>query len=135
MDQPELQRAGLWAKPLWNLAGTACLAVGALGLVLPVLPTTPFLLLAAGCYLRGSARMHRWMMTNRLFGARLAAYRAGQGVPARTKVAAIASLWLGIGISAGLLVETPAIRIMLLAIGAAVTVHLVMLPAMRSTSG
>ena len=133
--QPQRPQTGPWARPLWALAGTVFLVVGAVGIALPVLPTTPFLLLAAACYLRGSARMHNWLMTNRLFGTYLAAYRAGQGVPARTKVAAIALLWIGIGVSTGLLLKGLVIRLVLLAVGAAGTVHLVMLRTRRSTDG
>lgn len=122
---------GRWGRPLWNAAGAVFLALGAIGVPLPVLPTTPFLLLAAACFLRGSPRMYGWMMSNRLFGRQLAAYRAGQGVPARTKAMAVTLLWIGIGVSIALVVPGTAWRLLLAAIGAAVTLHILALPTRR----
>lgn len=122
---------GRRGRPLWTAAGGVFLALAAIGVPLPVLPTTPFLLLAAGCFLRGSPRLHGWMMSNRLFGRQLAAYRAGQGVPARAKALAIALLWLGIGISIAFVVPGTVWRLLLAAVGAAVTVHIVTLPTRR----
>ena len=120
-----------WTRPLWNLGGFVCLGLGALGVPLPVLPTTPFLLLAAACFLRGSPRMHAWMMTNRYFGTYLAEYRAGHGIPTRTKVSAIALLWAGIGASAAIFVASALGRGALLAIAVAVTVHIVLIKPRR----
>jgi len=124
-------RGTAWTRPLWNLGGGLCLALGVLGIPLPVLPTTPFLLLAAACFLRGSPRMHAWMMTNRYFGTYLAEYRAGRGVPRGTKVAAVALLWLGIGLSATLFVTSAPGRGALLAVAAVVTVHIVLIRPKR----
>ena len=120
-----------WARPLWNLAGGLCLALGALGVPLPVLPTTPFLLLAAACFLRGSPRMHAWMMTNRFFGTYLAEYRAGRGVPPRARLAAIALLWAGIGTSVVFLIESAWLRAALLAGAALGTVHMALVGRRR----
>ena len=124
-------RARAWTRPLWNLGGSVFLALGLLGVPLPVLPTTPFLLLAAACFLRGSPRMHAWMMTNRYFGTYLAEYRAGRGVPRGTKVSAIALLWIGIGVSAAFVVESAFGRGLLLAIAGVVTVHIVLIRPRR----
>lgn len=120
--RPHTQRE--WARIFWNLAGTLLLALASLGVLLPILPTTPFLLLASACYLKGSPRMHRWMMTNRYFGKYISDYRAGQGIPLAAKGAAATMLWSGIGSSAVFIVDGPIIRIMLLLIGLGVTVHL-----------
>jgi len=120
-----------WTRPLWSLAGGAFLALGALGVPLPVLPTTPFLLLSAACFLRGSPRVHAWMMTNRYFGRYLAEYRAGMGVPARTKTGAIALLWAGIGASTTFFVESWPVRGVLVAIAVAVTAHILMIRTKR----
>ena len=109
---------------LWNIGGTFFLVLGLIGIPLPVLPTTPFLLLAAACYLRGSERMYRWMHTNRYFGKYLADYRAGMGIPKKTKAYAIAVLWAAIGISVFLLRENIPVIVILLLVAAAVTVHI-----------
>jgi uncharacterized membrane protein YbaN (DUF454 family) len=52
-------------KTLWFIAGTICVVLGAIGMVLPLLPTTPFLLAAAACYYKSSEKMHRWLLTNK----------------------------------------------------------------------
>ena len=83
-----------------TFAGLICVALAAAGVVLPLLPTTPFLLLAAACFARGSPRLHRWLHTNRLFGAYLRRYRRGEGIPLTAKVAALVFLWLSLAASA-----------------------------------
>jgi uncharacterized membrane protein YbaN (DUF454 family) len=59
------------SKVLLIAAGALSLALGVVGIVLPVLPTTPFLLLASFCFLKSSRRLHRWIMENRHFGPRI----------------------------------------------------------------
>lgn len=71
--------------------------------------------------------MYSWMMTNKFFGKYLRDYRAGLGVPVTTKLLAIGVLWLGVGISAGLVVRAAVVRVILLVIAVAVTVHIVLL--------
>lgn len=121
-----------WARPLWNLAGGLSLALGALGVPLPLVPTTPFLLLAAACFLRGSPRLHAWMMTNRVFGTYLAEYRAGRGIPPRARLAAIALLWAGIGVSVAFMLENPWLRAGLLLGAVAGTVHMALVGRRRA---
>jgi uncharacterized protein len=112
-------------------AGSVCVALGALGVVLPLLPTTPFLLLAAACYLRSSHRFHTWLLGHRVLGAYIRDYLSGQGIPARAKVFTIGLLWLTIGFSAIVVVEMTAIRILLLTIALGVTAHLLMIRTAR----
>src|SRR3989339_1765718 len=72
-----------------------CLAF--LGIVFPVIPTTPFLLMAAWCFMKSSERLYRWMMTNRIFGKYLKNYIEGKGVPLFIKIFVLTLLWLMIG--------------------------------------
>jgi len=98
---------------------------------MPVMPTTPFLLLATACFLRGSERMHRWMLTNRWFGDYLRRYREGRGIPVRTKIGAVAFLWAGIGVSATFFVESWLVRVVMFVVAVAVSVHIAMIGRRR----
>lgn len=118
---------------LWTAAGTVFLGLGIIGIGLPLLPTTPFLLLAAACYLRGSRKMHAWMLGNRVFGSYLRNYTEGRGIPLRVKVATIALLWAVIGSSAILATEEVLVRALLLAIAVVVTIHIAGIRAKAET--
>jgi uncharacterized membrane protein YbaN (DUF454 family) len=117
-------------RQLLIIAGTLSLAVGIVGIVVPVLPTTPFLLLAAGCYLRSSQRFYNWLMANRLFGAYIRNYIEGRGIPAKVKIFIIALLWATIGVSIWL-VAIPVVTIILLIIAAGVTLHIIFIRVKR----
>ncbi len=122
---------GRSARYLYVIAGTVAVGLGALGVVLPLLPTTPFLLLAAWCYARGSRRFHSWLLGIRWCGAYIRAWQERRGVPARFKILAIVALWLSITSSALLVVEAWWLRGLLWAIAVGVTLHLVKLPTLR----
>ena len=111
--------------------GTLSVALGVLGAFLPVLPTTPFLLLAAVCYARGSQRCHRWLLTNRWCGRYIRDWREGYGIPLRQKVVTLALLWLTLGYAAGWVVPTWWGRLLLLGVAVGVTVHLVRMKTAR----
>jgi uncharacterized membrane protein YbaN (DUF454 family) len=70
-----------------------------LGIFLPLLPTTPFLLLASACYVRGSERLHRWLMNNRVLGKYIRNIQQRRGIPLRAKIVTIALLWASIAFS------------------------------------
>lgn len=118
---------------LFLVAGLLCVGLGLLGALLPLLPTTPFLLLAAACFARSSTRMHHWLHHNRLFGAYIQRYRAGDGMPLRAKVMTLLVMWLSLGYSA--VVAVPAhwwpLAVILLLIGVATTVHILRLKTYR----
>ena len=121
------EASGRTAKFLWNAAGTFFLSLGIVGIAVPLLPTTPFLLLAASCYLRGSARMYRWLMTNRYFGQYLKDYRAGRGMPLKIKIGTVTLLWAVITISAIFATSVTIIRIGLFVVAMGVTIYIVTL--------
>jgi len=112
-------------------AGTISLGIGAIGIFVPLLPTTPLLLLSAACYLRGSKRMHHWMLNNKWFGAYIRNYKEGRGIPLRAKVLIVALLWIAIGYSA-YLVNPFLVQIVLVAIAVMVSMHIVALPTLRN---
>lgn len=80
-------------KPILIVIGTICTALGFIGIFLPVLPTTPFLLLAAACYLRSSQRLYDWLLSNKYFGSYIRDYYEDRGIPLHAKVAALSLLW------------------------------------------
>ena len=100
------------------------MVLGVLGIVLPILPTTPFLLLAAVCYARSSPRLLYWLNHNRWFGAYIRRYREGLGIPLREKLLTIAMLWLTISVSVVFFVSIWWAKALLVAIALAVTTHL-----------
>lgn len=122
-------------RTLFIIAGTLCVILGALGLLVPVLPTTPFLLLAAVCYARSSDRFYQWLLTNRWFGTYIRNYREGRGIPVWHKVLAISLLWLTIGYAAWFVVSVWWVRVILLVIAVAVTVHLLRTRTLRPVEG
>lgn len=114
------------------VAGTASLVVGAVGIVLPVLPTTPLLLLAFACYCRSSKRMTRWILTNKYFGDYIRRYMEGKGIPLKTKILALTILWTTICFSAFFMVhDWLIIQLVLFAVAIGVTIHLIRLPTYR----
>jgi uncharacterized membrane protein YbaN (DUF454 family) len=117
-------------KPLYAAAGGLCLALGIVGVFLPLLPTTPFVLLASACFLRGSPAAHRRLHAHPRLGPYLSAYEQGRGIPLRAKVVAIALLWLSIG-SAIAYVGIPWAGLAMGAVAAAVTAYLAHLPTLR----
>lgn len=83
---------------LW-LGGTVSLALGALGVVLPGLPTTPFVLLAATCFARASPRLHQWMMNHRWMGPMLRDWERDRSLTRRSKTIAVGSMLLMVSLS------------------------------------
>lgn len=120
------------ARPLVRgiliMAGTASLGLAVVGLVLPVLPSTPFLLLAAACYARASDRLHRWLLGNRYFGPSIERWQTSRTISPRAKWTAIPLVVLTIGGSALLVVEELLVRFALVATGILVTLFLYRLP-------
>jgi uncharacterized membrane protein YbaN (DUF454 family) len=104
--------------------GTCFVGLGILGIFLPLLPTTPFLLLAVACYARSSKRFYDWLLNNRLFGSYIRNYREGRGIPLKVKLLTIALLWGTIIFSAFFVVNALYIRIILLLIAVGVTIHI-----------
>ena len=110
----------------WLLAslGVLALVIGLVGVVVPLLPTTPFLLLAAALFVRSSDTLYNRLISNRLLGGFIRDYRERRGVSARTKAVALVVLWGVIGYSALVAASTLWLRLLLVGIAVAVTIHL-----------
>ena len=112
-------------------AGTIFVGLGLLGIILPILPTTPFLLLAAACYARSSKRFYDWLLTNKWFGSYLKNYWEGKGIPLKVKVLSISFLWTTIIISMIFILTSFIIRIILTVIAIVVTIHILSLRTLK----
>ena len=119
-------------KWLLVLGGVVAVALGVVGVFLPVLPTTPFLLLAAACFVRSSPRLYAWLIHHKWFGAHIRHYREYRAVSLTAKITALLMLWGVIG--ASILVAVPAwgARLLLGAIAVGVTLHLLHLRTLTS---
>lgn len=105
------------------ILGVVTLCIGIVGIVLPILPTTPFLLLASFLFCKSSKKLHDWLENNRVFGEYIRNYRRYRAIKRRTRIFSIALLWVTLGISiyfAGVLY----VRIPLCVVGIGVTIHL-----------
>ncbi len=111
-------------KALLIFLGTICVALGVLGMFLPIMPTTVFLLAAAYCYSKSSERFHNWLLTNKLCGTYITNYRSGRGMTVRNKVTSLLSLWLSIGLSIWFVGGKLWLSILLAAIAVAITTHI-----------
>jgi uncharacterized membrane protein YbaN (DUF454 family) len=112
--------------------------LGTIGLVLPLLPTTPFLLAAAACYFKSSPRMHRWLLNNKWFGEYIRNYTEGKGLTKRTKITALSVLWATITFSTFFILDrllSPMLvlpmQIIMIGVGIAVSAYILKLPTFR----
>jgi uncharacterized membrane protein YbaN (DUF454 family) len=110
-------------KILLICAGTGALAIGGIGLFLPVLPTTPFVLCAAGCYSASSPKLYRKLSRTKYFGEYVRNYKEKTGISTKTRLTSIAFLWIMLLISM-LIIGKFAMYIVLSVIGVAVTIHI-----------
>ena len=118
-------------RNLLLVLGCVSLAVGVIGIFLPLIPTTGPLLLAAVCFDRSSPRFHSWLMNNRYLGGYIRNYQEGRGLPMLQKVCTIGLLWSTITLSIVFAVNAWWGRVLLAGIAIAVTAHIVTLPTYR----
>ncbi len=129
------KRSNQVAGFLLKIAGTLSLIIGGVGIILPLLPTTPFLLLAAVCYARSSERWYRWLLYNRWFGKYVRNWHEGRGIPMKTKALSILFLILTIGYSAAVVIPFFVGKVALILIAVCVIVHILSFPTLEPDTG
>ncbi len=120
-------------KALLIFIGTVCVGLGVVGMFLPLMPTTVFLLLAAYCYSRSSERFHTWLLNNRFCGKYIRNYQSGLGISLRQKVTTIATLWTSIGFSIWILDSRFWLSLLLAGVAVGVTIHILWLKTYRAS--
>ena len=113
------------------VTGTFSLGLGIIGIFIPLLPTTPFLLLTAYCYFRSSKRLYNWLISNRVFGSYIRNYYEGLGIPLKVKLLSISFLWITIGFSTYFIVNLLILRIILILIAIGVTIHILTIATLK----
>jgi hypothetical protein len=111
------------SRSFFLIIGILALGLGILGMALPVLPTTPFLLLAGAMFVRSSDRMATWLFDHKVFGPPVQNYLENKSVDKRSKIMALGLLWPAILISA-ILIDSVWLKALLILIGISVTVHI-----------
>ncbi|HKL08946.1 MAG TPA: YbaN family protein [Bacteroidales bacterium] len=114
------------------ILGSISLGLGVLGIFLPLLPTTPFLLLSAALFLRSSRRLYHWLMNHKYLGKHLQNYIQHKTIPRKTKIYAISLLWTTILLTAFFAVPHSWVKILLIIIASAVTFHILSFKSNRT---
>lgn len=126
----EVRKHGsLTVRVLLVIAGSICVALGVIGAFLPVLPTTPFLLLAAACYARASTRFYNFLLNNRSFGPAILEWQRHRSIPWRTKLWAIALMAATLSSSIIFFIRDPKLQIGLAVLGVLLAIRLYRIPS------
>lgn len=120
-------------KGLFTTAGILSLALGSAGIIIPGLPTTPFVLLAAYFFVRSSPRLHAWLISHPRFGSLIVRFQEGKGLPLRLKIFALATAYGFVSISI-IILDVLFLRILLILLILTATVYMMRIPTYRRDS-
>jgi uncharacterized membrane protein YbaN (DUF454 family) len=112
---------------LMVLGGILSVTLGVIGIALPILPTTPFFLLAAFLFVRSSTRLYRWLLTHRIFGSYIRNYIHNRSISKGVKIFTLGLLWATILLSVYLTNHIPWVQILLILIALGVSIHIISL--------
>jgi hypothetical protein len=119
-------------KVLLAVLGVVFVVLGAVGIFIPLLPTTPFLLLAAACFIRSSDRLYLWLISHKWFGHYIRNYREHSAITRSTKIVTLILLWVTLGFGSFWVVDSTLVRALLLVVGIGVTVHILSMKTLTS---
>ena len=111
--------------------GSIFLGLGFVGIVVPGLPTTPFLLLAAGCYVKSSDRLYSWLLDHKLFGKYIYNFREIRSISLRSKIISLIMMWVMIGLSIYIFIKIIPVKIIIALLGVIGTLVILLIPTSR----
>jgi len=120
-----------FTKYLLIILGSLFVILGIIGIFLPLLPTTPFLVLASICYIKSSSKFYNWLMNNKYLGNYIKNYIEGNGITVKAKVLYILPLWITITYSAIFVVDILYMRIILFLIAICITIHILHIKTLK----
>ncbi|MBP3331371.1 MAG: YbaN family protein [Tidjanibacter sp.] len=116
---------------LFILLGSLSLVLAVVGIFLPLLPTTPLLLLAAALYLRSSPRLYEWLLNHKYLGPYIRNFREHRAIPLRAKIVSVALIWITLLYCALWVVSQIWIKILLIGLVVALTIHILSFKTLR----
>lgn len=119
-------------KHLYTFLGSVSLVLGIVGIFLPLLPTTPFLLLSAALWMKGSPRMYDWLTNHKHLGPYIRNFREYKAIPMRAKVISVALVWITLLYCTFFLFENPWMRAAFIALAAGISWHILSYRTMRT---
>lgn len=120
-------------KALLIILGSISLALGVIGIFVPLLPTTPLLLLAAALYFRSSPKLYDWLLNHPRLGTYIRNFREHRAIPLRVKIVSMGLVWLTIGYCIIAVVEPLWLRIALALMATAITIHILSFKTLRNS--
>ncbi len=118
-------------KTICIISGTISLVLGVIGIFVPLLPTTPFLLLTAALYFRGSPRLYQWLLHHKYFGPYIRNFRENKAIPLRAKVISLLLMWGTMLYCIFFLIPLTEIKVLLFLVAAGVTWHILSFKTLR----
>ena len=122
-------------KIFLTIVGIISLGLAIAGVFLPLLPTTPLLLLSAWCFFRSSPRLYEWLLNHPRLGEYIRNFREHKAIPLRVKIVSVSLLWLTLGYCIIFIAEQWWLRTLLLCLAAAITWHILSYATLRKRSG
>ena len=119
-------------KYLFALFGSVSLALGIMGIFLPVLPTTPFLLLSAALYMRSSQRLYNWLMSHKHLGVYIRNFREYKALPLRVKIVSVTMVWATLFYCAFAVAKEWWMSTIFIAIALGVTIHILRFKTLKN---
>ena len=111
-------------KIIFRILGFTSLTLGIIGIALPILPTTPFLLLSSYLFLKSSERLYNWLLNNKILGQYIKDFQIEKSIPLKVKISSISLLWITISTSAIFFIHIIWLKLLLFAIAIGVSIHI-----------